>query len=159
MGHKYYFAYGSNMDEEDLKKWCNEKSKPFPQLKLLGTACLENYQLVFNYYSSRRAGGAANLMESQNSRVYGLLFEMSDNDWKTIGEKEGSPQYYAEIIITVKHIHDTIPDVITYKVVKDKEKTDHQKPTQYYMELILKNARKNHFPNEYIQYLESIETK
>jgi cation transport regulator ChaC len=155
----YYFAYGSNMDEEDLKTWCKNKSKSFPQWKLLGTACLENYRLAFNYYSSGRNGGAANLMESQNSRVYGLLFEMSESDRETIREKEGFPNYYVEITITVKHRDNTISDVTTYKVVKNKEKIEHQKPSRSYMGLILKNAYNNKFPDEYIRYLESIETQ
>jgi cation transport regulator ChaC len=155
----YYFAYGSNMDEEDLRTWCKNKSKPFPKWKLLGTACLENYQLVFNYYSSGRNGGAANLMESHNSKVYGLLFEMNESDRRTIREKEGFPNYYEEITVTVKHRDNSISDVITYKVVKDKEKIEHQKPTKYYMGLILKNARNNKFPDEYTRYLESIETQ
>ena len=88
------------MDERDLRTWCEKKSKPFPKWKLLGTACLENYQLVFNYYSSGRNCGAANLKDSHNNKVYGLLFEMDECDRKTIREKEGYPKYYDEIPVT-----------------------------------------------------------
>lgn len=147
------------MDEDDLRTWCERNSKPFPKWKLLGTVCLENYRLSFNYYSSGRNGGAANLMESYNSKVYGLLFEMNESDHRTIREKEGYPKYYEEITVTVKCKDKSIPNVLTYKVVKDKEKLEHQKPTAYYMGLILNNARINGFPDEYIRYLESIETQ
>ncbi len=155
----YYFSYGSNMDEEDLRKWCKKESKPFPKWELLGIACLENYQLVFNYYSSGRKGGAANLMECYNHKIYGLLFAMNESDRDTIRTKEGSPKYYEEITVPVKHRANSIPHVITYKVIRDKEEIEHQKPTKYYMNLILKNAHSNKFPDEYIRYLESIETQ
>lgn len=155
----YYFAYGSNMDEEDLRIWCKEKYKPFPNWNLLGSACLENFQLVFNYYSSGRKGGAANLMENSNHKVYGLLLEMNEGDRDTIRTKEGSPNYYEEIIVPVMYGANCITNVITYKVTKAKEKIEHQKPSKLYMNLILKNARGNNFPNEYIRYLESFETQ
>lgn len=73
----YYFAYGSNMDENDLRNWCGKKGRSFPEWKMIGVACLENYKLSFNYYSTGRNGGAANLMEQPDGKVYGLLFEMN----------------------------------------------------------------------------------
>ena len=156
----YYFAYGSNMDENDLNEWCKKQKRAFPRWKLLGIACLENYKLVFNYYSSTRNGGAANLMEFPNSKVYGLLLEINNEyDLETIRKKEGYPNYYDEIKVAAKCNNENIANVLTYKVVKNKEKLEHQKPTRYYMDLILNNARKNGFPNEYIQYLESIKTQ
>jgi len=156
----YYFAYGSNMDEDDLRKWCESEKRPFPDWKLLGDACLENYQLFFNYYASRRHGGAANLMELPDHKVYGLLFEISeDEDLVTIRKKEGYPDHYEEILVTVEWEGKNIDGVTTYKVAKKNEKPAHQKPTAYYMDLILKNARKHGFPVEYVQSLEILETQ
>ncbi|GAH57341.1 unnamed protein product, partial [marine sediment metagenome] len=92
--------------------------------------------------------------------VYGLLFEINKNcDLETIRKKEGYPHYYEEILVTVKCKNKSIGNVKTYKVVKNKEKSGHQKPTKYYMDLILKNACINGFPTEYIQFLEKIETQ
>lgn len=156
----YYFAYGSNMDESDFKEWCEKHNRICPEWILLGTACLDNYELSFNYYSNRRSGGAANLMEIPGSRVYGLLFEIKkDYDLETVRKKEGYPNCYEEIQVSVTSKDMSISDVKTYKVVKDKENSDHQKPTKYYMDLILKNARTNGFPAEYIRSLERIETQ
>jgi len=155
-----YFAYGSNMDEDDLRKWCEKSTRSFPDWKLRGSACLENYRLSFNYYASIRDGGAANLMELSDHRVYGLLFEMSeDEDLATIRIKEGHPSQYEEILVTVECEGRRVDDVTTYKVAKQKERPDHQKPTAYYMDLILRNARKYGFPAEYIRFLERIETQ
>ncbi|MFC1799390.1 gamma-glutamylcyclotransferase family protein [Candidatus Eisenbacteria bacterium] len=156
----YYFAYGSNMDENDLKQWCENNRRSFPDWKLLGNACLENYELSFNYYARGRHGGAANLMELSGRRVYGLLFEMSEDEGRaTIRKKEGYPDQYEEILVTVECDGRRVDGVTTYKVAKQKEQPDHQRPTAYYMDLILKNARKYGFPAEYIQFLERIETQ
>lgn len=156
----YYFAYGSNMDEDDLRKWCVKEERSFPEWKIVGVACLENYKLSFNYYSTGRNGGAANLMEQPNSKVYGLLFELNKPyDLETIREKEGYPKWYGEISVTVACGDKSINNVTTYKVVKSREKLDHQKPTKYYLDLILKNAQKYDFPPEYLIALGTIETQ
>lgn len=155
----YYFAYGSNMDEKDLNEWCGKKNRSFTEWKLLGTACLENYRLTFNHYSTTRKSGAANLMNIPGEKVYGLLFEINKaEDHETIKQKEGCPNVYNEISVTVDCYDKSISDVITYKVVDKKEKHSHQKPKKEYMKLILNNARINKFPDEYIRYLKSIET-
>ncbi|MCX5817533.1 MAG: gamma-glutamylcyclotransferase, partial [Proteobacteria bacterium] len=93
-------------------------------------------------------------MELPDSKVYGLLFEINEAyDIETIRKKEGYPNYYEEIQVTVKCEDKDISNVKTYKVVKGTREISHQKPTTYYMELILKNARINEFPAEYIRCL------
>lgn len=156
----YYFAYGSNMDKGDLDKWCN--CKGYPPITFLGVsrAKLSGYKLSFNYYSFSRKGGAANIMRSEKDCVYGLLIEMENGDLDTIRKKEGYPCYYDEICVGVKTFDGTLyRDVKTYKVVKSKEKSDHQPPTKDYMELIIRNAGEWSFPSKYIKRLKSIKTK
>jgi cation transport regulator ChaC len=153
----YYFAYGSNMDEKDLDRWC--KKKELPAVRFLGKspAKLDGYTLSFNYYSTSRNGGVANIMESKNDCVYGLLIEMEKDNLNTIRLKEGYPNSYDEICVDVETFEGTLfRDVKTYKVVKYQEKPNHQPPTRYYMQLIIKNAKKYNFPSEYIRFLESI---
>jgi len=156
----YYFAYGSNMDTNDLQKWCIHHGKDFPVNNFTCTAFLEDYKLVFNYFSRGRNGGAANIMESQGDIVYGIIFQINENDRATLRVKEGHPKYYHEISVTVKSLLDQKKiHAITYKVVNKKETETHQKTTIEYMNLILKNAKEYNFPKDYIQYLESIETQ
>jgi len=156
----YYFAYGSNMDKEDLDKWCQKRG--LPKVKFLNTspAKLNGYKLSFNYFSTCRNAGAANIMVSKSDCVYGLLVEIGEGDLKTIRKKEGCPNYYNEICVDVEKFDGTVVrDVKTYKVVKDRERSGHQPPTRHYLQLIIKNAKKYKFPNCYIESLESIKTK
>ena len=59
-----YLAYGSNMDQKDLDKWCNEWG--YEKIKLLSgkKAVLKGFRLAFNYRSKNRKGGVANIMDS-----------------------------------------------------------------------------------------------
>lgn len=154
-----YFAYGSNMDKEDLDRWC--ASRGFPVVKFLSVfpAELDGYRLCFNYFSASRNGGAANLMESDEDHVFGLLIEIEERHLETIRTKEGYPNFYAEISVDVQRLDGTVvQDVITYKVVKSREEPSHQSPTRDYLSLIIRSAIRYELPTDYVNYLQSIKT-
>jgi len=147
------------MDEADLDDWCRGKNKEIIQFHDVNPARLSDYRLTFNYYSTSRRGGAANIMPSKGSYVYGLLIKINANDLCTIRSKEGCPNKYSEINIEVELLDGTrVKNVKSYKVVKSMEKKGHQKPTRKYLNLIIKNAKKYNFPLEYISFLESFES-
>lgn len=158
----YYFAYGSNMDKEDLDKKCVEEKWPSIEYLKVTPVILKNFKLAFNYYSSGRGGGAANIMDSEDDNVYGLLIEIKNDDLNTIRKKEGyygkdKVNYYDEITVSVEDFKGVVfQDVITYKVVSEREKPVHQLPTKHYINLIIKNAEKYEFPMAYITFLKHI---
>jgi len=159
-----YFAYGSNMDINDLLQWCETRKLSLSQFELTGTAYIEGFKLSFNHYSKERKGGVANIIsqhDTDNSsiRTYGLLFEIDNQTRNIIRKKEGYPQDYGEIELCVHLANGTTVKAITYKVQKKMETVSEKKPTGYYLGLILSNARKNHFPQAYISFLENIETQ
>lgn len=155
-----YFAYGSNMHKEDLDKWCQSQSRPKINFLSISPAKLSGFQLRFNYFSASRNGGAANLVKTQDGHVYGLLIEIQEADLQILRAKEGYPKYYDEILVEVeKNDGEVAQNVKTYKVVSARELLTHQPPTQSYLQLLVKSAKEYKFPNEYIMYLESIETR
>jgi len=155
-----YFAYGSNMDKEDLDRWCEEKNYPKITPKSRTPAKLVGYRLAFNYSSSLRKCGAANIMEVENGEVYGLLIEIDNDELQLIREKEGCPKYYQEIRIFVDSLAgQRMVEAITYKVAKNKESNCHKPPSKYYLHLIISNAIKHQFPSFYIEALKRIKTK
>lgn len=154
-----YFAYGSNMDKKDLDMWCEDHHRPRINYVSITPAKLSGYKLVFNYQSTCRKAGAANIMVSSDDRVYGLLIELNEKDLKAIRAKEGHLLAYYEILVNVETFnHVPYINVKTYKVTKEREMSTHQPPTKYYLNLITTNAKMYEFPEEYIEYLESIET-
>jgi hypothetical protein len=156
----YYFAYGSNMDKKDLDKWCERKGFPTINFSSLKPAKLEGYRLEFNYLSSSRNGGAANLMKDPGKSVYGLLMELSEKDFEKIRKKEGAPTFYQEMEARVTPIREeSTVKARTFKVRKKKESEGFEPPTSHYLSLLTKNAKTRGFPEEYITFLESIKTK
>lgn len=151
-----YFAYGSNMDKKDLEEWCKKKEKQVIVLEKISTGTLKNYSLQFNHYSITRQHGVANIMKSSGDNVYGLIFQIDETQHALIKEKEGFPLAYKEITVTISSNNEDY-ECITYKLVEEKEKKTHQKPSKSYLELILNNARENDFPNEYIDYVNGFE--
>jgi hypothetical protein len=154
-----YFAYGSNMDTKDLDAWCEKKNYPKITPKSIIPSKLVGYRLVFNYSSSSRNCGAANIMEVENGEVYGLLMEIDSDELQIIRRKEGCPKYYQEIIIFVDSLEgQRLGEAITYKVVKNRELDCHQLPSKNYLCLIISSAIKYRFPSFYIKALKRIET-
>lgn len=154
-----YFAYGSNMDKEDLDRWCTSRGFPLVKFLSVSPAELDGHRLCFNYFSASRNGGAANIMESDEDHVFGLLIEIEERDLETIRTKEGYPNFYTEISVDVQRLDGTVvQDVITYKVVKSREEPSHQPPTRDYLSLIIRSARRYNFPADYVNYLQLIKT-
>jgi hypothetical protein len=148
------------MDKNDLDKWCKEKG--YNEIKYLNIkpAILKDYKLCFNYFSNYRNCGTANIMCFKGFNTYGLLINIAEIDKKTIRDKEGYPNNYSEITINVETFDgELIKDVLTYKVIKEREKREYQPPSRCYMNLIINNAEKYGFPAEYKKYLRSLNIK
>lgn len=153
-----YFTYGSNMSKYDLDRWCIEKG--YKEIKIYSKlkAVLHGYELSFNYYSTSRKAGAANIMENPIEYVIGLLYELDHEGFIKIAEKEGSPNYYSEIKIKIKVDGEQLDNISTFKVIKAREKSTFQRPTKHYMSLIISAAEENNFDKAYIDKLKSVST-
>ena len=148
------------MDEDDLGKWCSDRGYQKVKFINVAPARLNGYKLSFNYFSKCRwKAGTANIMKSRDDCVPGLLVEIEDKDLDKIREKESHPNYYHEIRVNVEKLDKTFTqNVVTYKVVKHREESKHQPPMKYYLQLMIKSARRYGFPDDYVNYLELTET-
>jgi len=146
------------MSKSDLDLWC--KKKGYKEIKIYSKlkTVLYGYELSFNYYSTTRKAGAANIMDNHNEYVIGLLYELDNEGFIKIAEKEGSPNYYSEIKVKIRFDGKELENISTFKVTKGKEKSTFQKPTEDYMSLIISAAEENNFDRAYIDKLKSIPT-
>ena len=149
MKQKYYFAYGSNMDQKQMKERC-------PDAELLGTASLRNYKLVFTIFSETRNCGCADIVPDYFSAVYGLFYRMTDPDFELLDEFEGvSKKAYRRISVTIEDGNGKLIEAETYEVVS--KESEHQTPSEHYLSQILGPAQEFRFPLDYIKYLESFD--
>lgn len=140
-----YFAYGSNLDHNDLIDWCKERHLSVPKLTNPKLFRLENYKLGFTRKSVNRNGGVADIIYSQGDFCCGVVFDVTKEDLDVLDIKEGVKSgAYKQIKLS--------DDMITYVVVN---KTDFVQPHPDYVDLIIHGAKKYDFPQTWIDKLES----
>ena len=147
-----YFGYGSNLDREDWNKWCNDRGYDPSGLVELGPAWLPEYWMKFHYYSDGRGGGAADVVHiGPGFAVPGALFEMDDEALVAMDKKEGHPNYYERKNVHVCLADGRVVEALTYTVVKDKIRREHQPPTEEYANLISNGLERLGLPTHFLE--------
>jgi len=134
-----YFGYGSNLNRKDLRKWKKEhewdEKKSFVDSSNTfdGIFFLLDYQLQFPVKSPSRNAGVLDVTPKLGHAVVGKLFEVEN--WDLLDAKEGAPNFYKKISITVIDENGKTFDASTY-VVNSKNKVKYVKPNQDYVQII-----------------------
>lgn len=81
---KYYVAYGSNLNVQQMRWRC-------PEARIIGTAILENYELLFK---GSKTGSYLTVEQKQDSYVPVVVWEVSEEDEKRLDVYEGYPDFY-----------------------------------------------------------------
>ncbi len=96
-----YFAYGSNMDRDQMLERC-------PDAKIIGSAYLPNYELSFPRFSRNRGCAVASIESASDKNLWGVLFELTPRDVFNLNKNEGykkgreaSKNSYNKIPVTV----------------------------------------------------------
>lgn len=82
-----YFAYGSNLNIEEMNKRC-------PSSNILGSTILKDYKLVFK--GSSQGKSYLTIEESPNSIVPIEIYQISSLDEKRLDIYEGYPNLYSK---------------------------------------------------------------
>ncbi len=146
-----YFAYGSNMNPERMRK----RGVNFLDRKC---AVLEGWRLMFNKKPSRPTHpqeGYANIERDENSVVEGVLYTIKDEDIEQLDRYEGYPNHYDRIKVKVKLRNGEEVEAITYVARPDKVE-EGLKPARGYLGHLLKG--KDCLSKEYYEMLENWET-
>ena len=80
----WYFAYGSNLNVDQMRKRVGE-------WRLSKRAVARNYRLVFNHFSKNWQGYTANLQRTDKfeDTVHGVVYHISDEQLRTLIRIEG----------------------------------------------------------------------
>ena len=105
MEDRYYFAYGSNMNLEQMKYRC-------PAAEVVENVRLENYRLAFR---GRAPGnGVATVLPEKGSCVEGVLWKITEACEKSLDFYEGFPSFYGKESIRVKNQDGVEKEVFVY---------------------------------------------
>ena len=144
-----YFAYGSNMDPERMRK----RGIRFSRRE---HAVLEGYRLEFNKVSSQNPReGYANIVEDAESVVEGILYEIKESDLRKLDKFEGYPSHYRRTRVYVKLDNGERVEAITYIAQPEKVKSG-LRPSNKYLSHLLRGC--DLLSEEYCEKLKRIPT-
>lgn len=163
-----YFAYGSNLNQEDLNDW--KARKPHWKntdltLKIKDNGSigyLAGYRLGFTKVSPTRDNmGVADIVRVDDtmSRVWGVIFSLTNDQRVAIAEKEGAPNFYkAKTVDIVYGIDGESCPCQTYEAVvpDDKRSSLYFRPSKKYYEVIRKGGEDHELPREFFYHLRMV---
>ena len=125
-----YFAYGSNLSHEHMRRRCKDSYfiKPIN---------LKGYSLTF-----RSKYGAADIEKNKNSKVLGGLYEISESDEKRLDIYEEYPILYEKMYFSYFG-----KKVMTYIMLK---KTTFKNPTTRYLNIIIQGYKDCELDEKYL---------
>ncbi len=130
---KLYFAYGSNMDLNQMAFRC-------PDAEVLETVRLEGYRLAFRSNGGNR--GVATILPDPDSHVDGVLWEISPEDERNLNFYEGFPRLYGKRTLTVVNRLGKEVEAMAY-VMNAPYKDRPAVPSASYLRGILRGCQQN----------------
>lgn len=136
-----YFAYGSNMNLEHMRRLCGW------HCRVLGMATLPDFVLGLDLR------GYMNIVPKAGAKTVGVLFEADQHCLDVLDEFEGCPEVFMRQEVEVKDQNGQRQTAWVYL----------EKPEQFggkgvkaeFMRRVIIGAEENHLPQEWIKFLKS----
>jgi len=141
-----YFAYGSNMDAEQMQLRC-------PGYRLLGVARLVNYTLAFTRWSRAWNSGTADILPEKGKTVIGALYDLTFDDLKRMDRIADYPNSYLRLDVVVESGGETFP-AMTYVAVR----IGVFLPSRPYLDKMIHGAERCQIDATYIANLRALRT-
>ena len=144
-----YFGYGSNLDWNDWKGFCERNGRSPDGFTEIEPAWVLGHNLKFHYFSSSRDCGAADVVPlNYYHATPGALFELDSYALKTMDLKEGTKwNCYERKEVLVVRKSGEICTALTYVVCKEKIKPHYTKPNGEYEQLIRQGLLSRSLPD------------
>mgnify|MGYP005770730025 CR=1 FL=1 len=137
MEKKLYFAYGSNINLEQMALRC-------PAAQIVGPVVLENYELLFR--GNARGNGVATIAPKTGSQVYGLLWRITPACEQSLDFYEGYPRLYQKEPVTVQDSTGQDLTVMAYVMTGNELWRAPTMPSEPYYKGIQDGYRQNGLP-------------
>ncbi len=152
----YYFAYGADLDPEDLGLRCSMRRRQHVRFAKSTPAYLKGYKLTANIPSHYRQGGIFNITPDPEGTVHGAVYELHAGDTISAAMmKEGEGASY---LLAVETVHAAKGKTFQALVLRADAAGKTLMPSQSYLDVVLKAAKKHKLPAEWIATLQSLKT-
>jgi gamma-glutamylcyclotransferase len=141
----YYFAYGSNMNWEQMRRRC-------PSAQFVCVAVLKNYRFAIARHSRLRDCGTANILAETGSEVWGIVYDVSEQEFAIL---DGFEDGYCRERALVRATGDSQSSVEVLVYIAEKE-DNVPLPSSEYKRLIVTGAKYWNIPEIYLLMLEQL---
>lgn len=153
-GIRLYFAYGSNLNLEQMGQKCSIT----PQA--LCIARLPGYKISFRGYSSFWDGALETVIPDDHSQVWGVLYQMTADQWRELDSQQdvrddGTGTYFHYPVEVSTEQQCLVAASIYKKAVEGQVEC----PSTEYLKTIVQGATKQKLPAAYIAALLQFESK
>lgn len=148
-----YFAYGSNMDPEQMRARC-------PGARFVAIGSLADHALCFPRYSVLRACGVASVIAKPGEHTWGVVYQMTLKDFDALDAFEDYRENRAAELnsynrVTLDIEMQGVPTAVSIYFAVHQESS--YAPNAAYLRHIHEGARHFGLPEPYIRSLESID--
>ena len=119
MEEKLYFAYGSNINLEQMELRC-------PNAQVVGPVTLNDYELQFRGY------GFATIAPRKGNVVHGLLWKLTPACEQALNRYEGYPRHYTQESVTVQTADGSKISVMAYIMAEPMSREPALPSPEYY---------------------------
>jgi gamma-glutamylcyclotransferase (GGCT)/AIG2-like uncharacterized protein YtfP len=142
----YYFAYGSNMNWQQMQRRC-------PSSRFICVARLLDYRFGITRHSRLRDCGTANVYPDQGGEVWGIIYEVSEIDLTVLDTFEDG---YRREILTFYPLENGKTPLRALVYLADIEQNV-PRPNAEYRRLLVEGAKHWKLPESYVALLEAIQ--
>ena len=142
MSKRYYIAYGSNLNIQQMRMRC-------PGARIIGTSVIKDYQLLFK---GSKTGSYLTIEPMEGAEVPVVIWEVTETDEKALDRYEGYPNFYykKEMTLDIKGIRTgkvRRRDAFIYIMHEERELGI---PSWYYVNTCLDGYRAFGFDEKYL---------
>jgi hypothetical protein len=140
---KYYIAYGSNLNINQMKRRC-------PTARVIGTGFIEDYELLFK---GSKTGGYLTIEKAEGKSLPVAIWKVTEIDEQALDRYEGYPTFYykADVEIDIKGIKtgkEYRKKAFVYIMHEDR---DVGMPSKYYVMTCLEGYKTFGFSPKYLE--------
>jgi hypothetical protein len=122
----------------------------------ISRAKISGYKLVFNKRSKDKSGKANLVYTGDNSLVWGVIFDISEDQKTILDAAEGLGRGYDEYKLQVINDLEQEIECVCYIATDPKYLDDNLKPYDWYRDFCLLGAKEHNLPKEWILTLEQL---
>jgi hypothetical protein len=127
--------------------------------RFISRAKVNGYKLLFNKRSKDKSGKANLIYTGDMSLVWGVIFDISEDQKPILDAAEGLGKGYDEYKLRVINDLEEEIDCVCYIATDEKYLDNNLKPYDWYKEYCLIGAKQHNLPEDYILTLDGVNVR